>query len=205
MMKYLIVFVIAILSVKCSAGLYDKRYNPLHMSLTPTQLQQIEFIEDDDTISQTEIQQKVSDYLNTQNSSLVPLYNEYIANQTALLTEVKQVRTELINNSSMSDAAKNAQKQIDEISSNESLSKDTKEAQIKQIERNLSQSVLNELEQFEEGHLNSYESGYVIGKVNNGLRNYSNNRKKIFDFDFNDVYELAKRSADISSRSRRHT
>uniref|UniRef100_A0A0N5CAR2 Uncharacterized protein n=1 Tax=Strongyloides papillosus TaxID=174720 RepID=A0A0N5CAR2_STREA len=99
----------------------------------------------------------------------------------------------------MSDAAKNAQKQIDQISSNESLSKNDKKSQIRQIESSLTQTVLNELENFEDGRMNPTSSGYLVGTVNNGLRNFGNSRKKIFDFDFDDIYEIAKRSINKSA------
>uniref|UniRef100_A0A0K0FP23 t-SNARE coiled-coil homology domain-containing protein n=1 Tax=Strongyloides venezuelensis TaxID=75913 RepID=A0A0K0FP23_STRVS len=149
--------------------------------------------------------QKISDYLNTQGGNLANLYNQYVQNQTSLLNEVKQARTDLINNSTMSDSAKNAQKQIDQISSNENLSRNDKKSQIRQVKSNLTQAVLNELENFEDGRMNPMSSGPLVGKVNNGLRNYDRSGERIFDFDFDDIYEIAKRSINTpASRGRRY-
>uniref|UniRef100_A0A0K0FNQ7 DUF148 domain-containing protein n=1 Tax=Strongyloides venezuelensis TaxID=75913 RepID=A0A0K0FNQ7_STRVS len=204
-MKYCIAIIVAVIALRCYGDNYYKINNPLYMSLTSAQIQQIRWIEDDDTISQTQIKQKISDYLNTQGGNLANLYNQYVQNQTSLLNEVKQVRTDLINNSTMSESAKNAQKQIDQISSNESLSSNDKKSQIRQVKSNLTQAVLNELENFEEGRMNSMNSEYLVGKINNGLRNYHHSGERIFDFDFDDIYEIAKRSINTPAlRGRRY-
>uniref|UniRef100_A0A0N5BTY4 DUF148 domain-containing protein n=1 Tax=Strongyloides papillosus TaxID=174720 RepID=A0A0N5BTY4_STREA len=204
-MKYCITVIVAVLALRCYGDNYYRMNNPLYMSLTSAQIQQIKWIEDDDTISQNQIKQKISDYLNTQGGNLANLYNQYVQNQTSLLNEVKQTRTELINNSTMSDAAKNAQRQIDQISSNESLSKNDKKTQIRQVKSNLTQAVLNELENFEDGRMNPMGSGYLVGKINNGLRNYDHSGERIFDFDFDDIYEIAKRSINTpASRGGRY-
>uniref|UniRef100_A0A0K0FP25 Peptidase_M13 domain-containing protein n=1 Tax=Strongyloides venezuelensis TaxID=75913 RepID=A0A0K0FP25_STRVS len=188
-MKYCIAIIVAVIALRCYGNNHYKMNNPLYMSLTRTQIQQIRWIEDDDTISQTQIKQKISDYLNTQGGNLANLYNQYVQNQTSLLNEVKQARIDLINNSTMSESAKNAQKQIDQISSNENLSRnDKKKLRGWSYESNEQMS-----------------SGPLVGKVNNGLRNYDRSGERIFDFDFDDIYEIAKRSINTPAlRGRRY-
>lgn len=67
----------------------------------------------------------------------------------------------------MSDSAKNAQKQIDQISSNESLSSNDKKTQIRQNKSNLIQTVLNELGNFKDSRMN-LTTVDIYWKVNNG-------------------------------------
>uniref|UniRef100_A0A0N5BR39 DUF148 domain-containing protein n=1 Tax=Strongyloides papillosus TaxID=174720 RepID=A0A0N5BR39_STREA len=80
-MKYCIAIIVAVIALRCYGDNYYRMTNPLYMSLTSAQIQQIKWIEDDDTISQTQIKQKISDYLNTQGGDLANLYNQYVQNQ----------------------------------------------------------------------------------------------------------------------------
>uniref|UniRef100_A0A0K0E7C8 DUF148 domain-containing protein n=1 Tax=Strongyloides stercoralis TaxID=6248 RepID=A0A0K0E7C8_STRER len=204
-MKYLSLIILAAITLTCyTDDDYFKYNNPLYMSLTRNQLRDIERIEDNDRISPNEKKQQILNYLTTQGGNYASLYNDYVANQTSLMNEAKQIRLELINNSTMSDAAKNAQKQIDQISSNENLSKNEKKTQIRQVKSNLNMSVLRELDDFEDGRMNPISTGYILGRTNNGLRsNYYN--KKMYEFDFDDLYEITSDSInELLSRARRH-
>uniref|UniRef100_A0A0K0EW50 Uncharacterized protein n=1 Tax=Strongyloides venezuelensis TaxID=75913 RepID=A0A0K0EW50_STRVS len=68
----------------------------------------------------------------------------------------------LLNEVKKSDSAKNAQKQIDQISSNESLYSNDKKTQIRQNKSNLIQTVLNELGNFKDSHMNLTSNGHLL-------------------------------------------
>ncbi|CEF63353.1 Domain of unknown function DUF148 domain-containing protein [Strongyloides ratti] len=204
-MKYFSLIIIAAFALSCNAGYdYYKLSSPLYMSLTRTQIGQIKLIQSDDTLTPSAMRQKILDYLTTQGNNFVTLYNQFVANQTSLINEVKQTRLQLINNSTMSESAKNAQIQIDEISSNENLSKFDKKNQIRQIKANLPLSVINEIKNFENGRMNPSNSRYLLETTNNRLTYSQNSDESLFDFDFEDAYEIDKRSVKTPiSRARR--
>uniref|UniRef100_A0A0N5BTY2 Uncharacterized protein n=1 Tax=Strongyloides papillosus TaxID=174720 RepID=A0A0N5BTY2_STREA len=175
-MKYFIVIFIVVIALRCYGGNFNRRNNPSYMSLTSSQEQDDKSNEDGDTNYQAK--QKNSDYPNTQSRNYAIRYDQYNQNKTSNLNEVKQGRIKYRNNSTMSYGDKNGQRQVDQVSGNESLSRNDRKSQIKQVNSNSIEDFSNEYDSFEDGRKNPMSNGGFVGRNNIGVRNSGNRRTK---------------------------
>uniref|UniRef100_A0AC35TVV9 DUF148 domain-containing protein n=1 Tax=Rhabditophanes sp. KR3021 TaxID=114890 RepID=A0AC35TVV9_9BILA len=167
------------------SGDYNKQ-SPLYLALTRAQINQIKYIEEDDVSSKMDVRRNVENYVKGLGGNLGTLYDDFMRTQTSLVQSVKQNRRDLINSSTMTANAKAAQLKIDEIETNDSLSSNQEEQQIRSLKNTLSNSERNELKNFEDGRMNNN----VNGRMNNNLGS-GNTYYDIYDFDFDEIYEIA--------------